>query len=83
MNKPLDPSMIKADMVHHCIGGQETAGSNGRFGDVYNPALGTISRRVAFAGVEEVGQAIAAAQAAFPAWAATPPLRCRAARRRR
>jgi malonate-semialdehyde dehydrogenase (acetylating)/methylmalonate-semialdehyde dehydrogenase len=75
VNKPLDASAIQADLVHHYIGGREVAGRGGRFGDVYNPALGTVSRRVAFASTEEVGDAIAAAQAAFPAWAATPPLR--------
>jgi malonate-semialdehyde dehydrogenase (acetylating) / methylmalonate-semialdehyde dehydrogenase len=75
VNKPLDSSALQTDLVHHYIGGRETAGRSGRFGDVYNPALGTVARRVPFASVEEVGQAIAAAQAAFPAWAATPPLR--------
>jgi len=75
MNKPLDATAIQADLVHHYIGGRQVAGRSGRFGDVYNPALGTVARRVAFASTEEVGQAIAAAQAAFPAWAATPPLR--------
>jgi malonate-semialdehyde dehydrogenase (acetylating)/methylmalonate-semialdehyde dehydrogenase len=75
VNKPLDPSALKAELIHHYIEGRESAGRSGRFGDVYNPALGSVARRVAFASAEEVGQAIAAAQAAFPAWAATPPLR--------
>jgi malonate-semialdehyde dehydrogenase (acetylating)/methylmalonate-semialdehyde dehydrogenase len=75
VNKPLDASAIQTDLVHHYIGGREVAGRSARFGDVYNPALGSVARRVAFASTEEVGDAIAAAQAAFPAWAATPPLR--------
>ena len=75
MNKPLDPATIQADVIHHYIGGREIAGRSGRFGDVFNPALGIVARRVAFASAGEVGEAIAAAQAAFPAWAATPPLR--------
>jgi malonate-semialdehyde dehydrogenase (acetylating)/methylmalonate-semialdehyde dehydrogenase len=75
VNKPLDPATIQADVIPHYIGGNEVAGSSGRFGDVYNPALGTVARRVDFARVEEVSAAIAAAQAAFPAWAATPPMR--------
>ena len=44
-------------------------------GDVYNPATGTLARRVAFAGKAEVDEAVAAATAAFPQWAAAPPLR--------
>ena len=75
MNKPLDASAVQADLVHHYIGGREIAGRSGRFGNVYNPALGAVARRVAFASAEEVADAIATAQAAFPAWAATPPLR--------
>ena len=75
MNKPLEQPGLQVRDIHHWIAGKEVAGTSGRFGDVYNPALGAVSGRVAFASTEEVGQAIAAAQAAFPAWAATPPLR--------
>jgi malonate-semialdehyde dehydrogenase (acetylating)/methylmalonate-semialdehyde dehydrogenase len=75
VNKPLESSALQAGLIHHYIGGRETPGRSERFGDVYNPALGSVARRVAFATNEEVGQAIAAAAAAFPAWAATPPLR--------
>src|SRR5712691_9892200 len=64
--------------VHHFINGKrvETAsdGEAGRWGDVFNPATGERLRRVAFAGVAEIDQAVQAAKAAFPAWAATPPL---------
>jgi malonate-semialdehyde dehydrogenase (acetylating)/methylmalonate-semialdehyde dehydrogenase len=74
VNKPFDPAAVQAD-VQHYIGGREVAGASGRYGEVYNPALGTVARRVPFATEAEVGNAIAAAQAAFPAWAATPPLR--------
>ena len=75
MNKPIEQSALQADVVNHYIGGQQAAGRSGRFGDVFNPAHGSVSRRVAFASQEEVGEAVASAQAAFPAWAATPPLR--------
>ena len=44
-------------------------------GTCYNPASGVLSRRVAFAGKAEVDQAVTAATAALPQWAATPPLR--------
>ena len=40
-------------------------------GPVYNPATGEQTKEVAFASVEEVDAAVAAAAAAFPAWRAT------------
>src|SRR5712671_5872865 len=60
--------------IHHYIEGKRAEGTSGRWGDVYNPATGEKSRRVAFAGAGEVDKAVRAAAAAFPAWAATPPL---------
>ncbi len=64
--------------VQHFINGKRsenaTGGSSGRWGDVFNPATGERVRRVAFAGAGEVDAAVKAATAAFPAWAATPPL---------
>jgi malonate-semialdehyde dehydrogenase (acetylating)/methylmalonate-semialdehyde dehydrogenase len=42
---------------------------------VFDPATGEVVRRAPFASKEEVGQAVAAAQAALPAWRDTPPLR--------
>jgi malonate-semialdehyde dehydrogenase (acetylating) / methylmalonate-semialdehyde dehydrogenase len=63
------------ETVPHFIGGRLTAGGSGRFGKVYNPALGKSTRRVALANKAEVDSAVEAAAAAFPAWAALPPLR--------
>ncbi|HSE77239.1 MAG TPA: CoA-acylating methylmalonate-semialdehyde dehydrogenase [Alphaproteobacteria bacterium] len=60
--------------LHHFINGARAAGKNGRFGDVHNPATGEIAAHVPFATVAEVGAAVAAADAAFAGWAATPPL---------
>jgi malonate-semialdehyde dehydrogenase (acetylating)/methylmalonate-semialdehyde dehydrogenase len=60
--------------VHHYIEGKRAEGTSGRWGDVYNPATGERARRVAFAGLGEVDRAVKAAAAAFPSWAATPPL---------
>ena len=74
MNKPLNASAVLAE-IHHFIGGAEVAGKSGRHGDVYNPALGIVKARVPFASEAEVSAAVEAAQKAFPAWAATPPLR--------
>jgi malonate-semialdehyde dehydrogenase (acetylating) / methylmalonate-semialdehyde dehydrogenase len=60
--------------VQHFIGGKAVAGTSGRWGEVFNPALGEPVRRVAFAAPAEVDAAVQAAAAAFPGWAATPPL---------
>jgi malonate-semialdehyde dehydrogenase (acetylating) / methylmalonate-semialdehyde dehydrogenase len=60
--------------VRHFIGGKAVAGAGGRRGEVFNPALGEPVRRVAFATPAEVDAAVQAAVAAFPGWAATPPL---------
>ena len=64
--------------LHHFIGGERLKGTSGRFGDVFNPATGEVSARVPFADAAETQAAIAAAEAAFPEWAATPvPARAR------
>ncbi|NVK42752.1 MAG: CoA-acylating methylmalonate-semialdehyde dehydrogenase [Oceanospirillaceae bacterium] len=41
--------------------------------NVYNPSTGEVSKQVALAGKASVDEAVAAAQAAFPAWRNTPP----------
>ncbi len=61
--------------IGHYIGGQVAAGTSGRSQPVTNPATGAVTGNVALANSTEVAQAVAAAQAAFPAWADTPPLR--------
>ena len=43
-----------------------------RFLDVVNPSTGAVISRVPLGGRVEVEQAVVAARAAFPAWAATP-----------
>ena len=60
--------------IEHFINGKTVKGRSGRYGDVYNPATGEIEKKVSLATKEEVGAAVAAAEAAFPKWAATPPL---------
>jgi malonate-semialdehyde dehydrogenase (acetylating) / methylmalonate-semialdehyde dehydrogenase len=62
------------ETIHHFINGSAHGGSGGRHADVYNPALGEPCARVALASGDDVNAAVAAANAAFPAWAATPPL---------
>ena len=61
--------------IDHYIQGRVVAGTSGRAQDVFNPASGAVSARVALASAAEVDKAVAAAQAAFPAWADTPPIR--------
>ncbi len=58
----------------HFIGGRRVAGRSGRAGDVFNPATGRRTAKVAFASAEEVRSAVAAARAAVPGWATTPPV---------
>ena len=60
--------------LHHFFDGQWVEGGSGRFGDVYDPATGRVTARVPLASVDDVKQAVDAASAAFPAWAATTPL---------
>src|SRR5271168_2958568 len=60
--------------IQHYIDGKRVDGTSGRSGDVYNPATGERTGLVAFAGAGEVDAAVHAAAAAFPGWAATPPL---------
>ncbi|GAA0395305.1 CoA-acylating methylmalonate-semialdehyde dehydrogenase [Cocleimonas flava] len=57
--------------IGHLING-ETYTDNGRTQDVFNPATGEVSKQVALASKETVEEAIAAAQAAFPAWRNMP-----------
>src|ERR1700681_3117134 len=62
-------------LIGHFIGGKEVAGTSGRHGDVYTPNTGEVQAKVYFADPAEVERAIAVAQAAQPAWAATNPQR--------
>src|ERR1700751_3511620 len=61
--------------IGHFVGGKTIKGTSGRFGDVFNPNTGEVQARVALASKAEMERAIANAEAAFPAWAATNPQR--------
>ncbi|MEZ5464739.1 MAG: CoA-acylating methylmalonate-semialdehyde dehydrogenase [Lysobacteraceae bacterium] len=61
--------------IPHFINGQRLDGDSGEFGVVFNPATGRQSGELAMGGKAEVDAAVAAAKAAFPGWAATPPVR--------
>jgi len=71
MNKPSD---LKLHTVPAWISGR-THLPAGRAGDVYNPATGQVSKRVAFCGADTIDAAVKAAGAALPDWRDTSPLR--------
>ena len=56
------------DVVNHFVGGSEFVGVSERFGDVFDPALGVVTKRVRLAAAADVDHAVKAAAAAFPAW---------------
>ncbi|MBT3067019.1 CoA-acylating methylmalonate-semialdehyde dehydrogenase [Rhodoferax sp. U11-2br] len=60
--------------IQHLINGQLVSGGS-RSADVFNPATGQVEKQVLLADKLTVEQAIASAQAAFPAWRNTPPLK--------
>ncbi len=60
--------------IPHLIGGQRVAGGS-RSADVFNPATGHAEKRVLLADKLTVEAAITNAQAAYPAWRNTPPLK--------
>ncbi len=61
-------------VIGHLINGQLREDS-ARTQDVFNPATGAASKQVALASRATVEEAVAAAQAAFPAWRDTPPMK--------
>src|SRR5437763_15190419 len=61
--------------IGHFISGKEVKSTSGRSGEIFNPNTGEVQAKVAFASKSEVEQAIANAEAAQGAWAATNPQR--------
>jgi len=62
------------EFIHHLIDG-EPSDAPGATLEVTNPSTGAVVRRVANADAATVERAVAAAQAAYPAWRDTPPAR--------
>ena len=60
--------------IGHLINGEVRLDDN-RTQDVFNPATGKVEKWVALASKATVEEAIAAAEAAFPAWRDTPPMK--------
>src|SRR5437870_220467 len=77
MSQPAE-RIVPADQpraIGHFIAGQPRPGQSGRASDVFNPATGAITSKVALASAAEVDAAVAAAQKAFRPWAETSPLK--------
>ena len=55
-------------LISHWVNGAEYKGSGTRFGEVFDPALGSQAAQVSFAEEKDIEVAVSAAQAAFPAW---------------
>ena len=72
MNATPASNIDSAEVVGHFINNADVADDN-RPLPVTNPATGQVIRHVAMATRETVAEAIAAAEAAFPAWRNTPP----------
>ena len=57
--------------IHHWLNGKLTPSTSGRTAPVWDPATGEIQAQVDLASSDEVSEAVAVAQAAFPDWRAT------------
>jgi malonate-semialdehyde dehydrogenase (acetylating)/methylmalonate-semialdehyde dehydrogenase len=70
------PPAYTADTdIGHWIAGGPQRGSGGGTQTVWNPTTGTAARQVLLASAEDVNAAVAAAQAAQPAWGEMPAIR--------
>lgn len=63
------------DIIQNVIGGQHVTSSSTRTQPVFNPATGEAIATLPLSTADELGAAVAAAKAALPGWAATPPLK--------
>ena len=71
----MTPAYTDSADLGHFIQGRRSAGSGTRRQTVWNPATGAAARQVLLASEADVHAAVAAAVAAQPAWADTPPIR--------
>ena len=55
-------------LVTHFIAGKADEGSGERFGEVYDPATGKVTKKVAFASEKDVEAAVSSAVEAFSSW---------------
>jgi malonate-semialdehyde dehydrogenase (acetylating)/methylmalonate-semialdehyde dehydrogenase len=60
--------MSKLPIIGHWISGKEVQASTDRLGDVFDPALGVVTKNVSLASSQTSRDAIESAAAAFPTW---------------
>ncbi|MGX9418711.1 CoA-acylating methylmalonate-semialdehyde dehydrogenase [Vibrio sp. WJH972] len=63
------------ETIQNFINGEITASNSQRFSPVFNPATGQQTRQVVLSDEAEATAAISAAQAAFPSWSKSSPLK--------
>jgi malonate-semialdehyde dehydrogenase (acetylating) / methylmalonate-semialdehyde dehydrogenase len=61
--------------IRNYINGQFVDAATERRQQVFNPATGKVTAQVVLSNFKDVNDAVAAAKAAFPKWANTPPIR--------
>ncbi len=69
-----DKTGAGAPTVRNYVGGRWVDSTATTFGEVHNPATDQLLARVPYGGAADVDRAVKAAQAAYPAWRATPPV---------
>lgn len=63
----VSPATERDTLIGHWIDGTVLTAAE-RYGDVFDPATGSVQRRVAFAGPEDVDRAVSSARRAFESW---------------
>ncbi|MBB3174953.1 malonate-semialdehyde dehydrogenase (acetylating)/methylmalonate-semialdehyde dehydrogenase [Endobacter medicaginis] len=66
--------ITRKETVSHWIDGAPATSRSPRRAPVFNPSTGAVAREVVLGDAADLDAAVAAARAAFPSWAATPPL---------
>lgn len=64
--------MTNLPVVSHWINGTHTVSRSNRAADVYDPALGIVTKQVALANTDEINAAVAAAKESFKNWRDAP-----------
>lgn len=59
------------EQIKHWINGAESVSMSGRHGEVFNPALGKVTKTVDFADITTIDSAVANAKNAFMSWSQT------------
>jgi malonate-semialdehyde dehydrogenase (acetylating) / methylmalonate-semialdehyde dehydrogenase len=70
----MSPEEALMRVLENYINGAWVLSSGSTLLDVKNPATGEVLARVPLSTVADVGEAVRAAEEAFPAWSATPPV---------